>query len=80
MAELYFANEDAAAASHGALYTTRIGLREIDGGTRLSMTFNGEAPSVGAKIVWALTGWMTKGYVKKALATDFTDTTAAVEA
>jgi hypothetical protein len=44
------------------------------------MTFNGEAPSVGAKIVWALTGWMTKGYVKKALATDFTEITAAVEA
>ncbi len=71
---------DTRAESHGAVYTTRMGLEKIDGGTRLSMTFNGEAQTTGAKIMWALTGWMAKGAMRKACNKDLADIKAAVEA
>ncbi len=71
---------DTRAESHGAVYTTRMALEAIEGGTRLSMTFNGEPQTMGSKLVWALTGWMAKGYMRKALKQDLADIKAAAEA
>ncbi len=71
---------DTRAESHGAVYTTRMVVEKIDGGTRLSMTFNGEPQTRGAKIMWALTGWMAKGAMRKTCAKDLDDIKAAAEA
>ncbi len=70
---------DTRAESHGAVYTTQLGLEEVEGRTRLTMTFNGEPQTTGAKLMWALTGWMAKGSMRKALKQDLADIKAAVE-
>ncbi len=68
------------AESHGSVYQTRIALHAHDGGTRLSMAFEGQPMTLGAKITWALTGFVVKRMMRKALNQDLADIKAAVEA
>ncbi len=67
------------AESHGAIYVTRLSVDTIGDATRLAMTFRGEPVTTGAKIMWALTGFMVKGSMRKALNKDLADIRAAVE-
>lgn len=67
------------AESHGSVYKTRISLQERNGRTGLVMTFEGEPQSVGAKIMWGLTGFLFKGATRKALAKDLADIKATLE-
>jgi uncharacterized membrane protein len=67
------------AESHGSVYKTRIDLHDRHGRTCLAMTFEGEPQSVGAKIMWGLTGFLFKGATRKALAKDLEDIRDALE-
>jgi carbon monoxide dehydrogenase subunit G len=70
---------DTRAESHGSVYRTRVQVAPNDGGTLLSMTFEGEPASRGARIVWALTGFLFRGATRKALQKDLADIRAAAE-
>ncbi len=70
---------DTRAESHGAVYTTRVAVEATADGSRLTMTFEGQPVKFGAKVMWALTGWMMKGPMKKAITQDLADIKAAVE-
>jgi hypothetical protein len=67
------------AESHGCVYVSRIELEPHDDGTRLSMGFEGTPVTTGAKILWALTGWMAKRAMIKALDADLADIKSAAE-
>jgi hypothetical protein len=67
------------AENHGSIYKTRIALLGRNGRTGLAMTFEGAPQSVGAKILWGLTGFFFKGATRKALAKDLADIKAALE-
>lgn len=67
------------AESHGSVYKTRVALEDRRGKTGLVMTFEGEPQSLGAKIMWGLTGFLFKGATRKALAKDLADIKAALE-
>lgn len=67
------------AESHGSIYRSRIALEEHGGGTRLTMEFAGEPVSLGARIMWRLTGFMFKGSMRKALQQDLRDIKESVE-
>lgn len=67
------------AESHGSVYKTRIALHDRNGRTGLAMTFEGEPRSVGATIMWGLTGFLFRGATRKALAKDLADIKAALE-
>lgn len=68
------------AESHGSVYTSRLELEAIDGGTRLTMDFRGTPVTLGAKVMWALTGWMAKGALRKTIDKDLSDIKEAAEA
>lgn len=68
------------AESHGAIYVSRLSIEPTDDGCTLTMSFDGQAVTFGAKVMWALTGWMAKGAMRKALSADLEDIKAAVEA
>lgn len=70
---------DTRAESHGSVYKTRVALENRNGKTGLVMTFEGEPQTLGAKIMWALTGFLFKGATRKALAKDLADIKAALE-
>jgi carbon monoxide dehydrogenase subunit G len=70
---------DVRAESHGAIYRTRLAVEPLEGGTRLSMSFHGQPVTFGAKLMWALMGFMMKGSMRKALQKDLEDIKAAVE-
>jgi uncharacterized protein YndB with AHSA1/START domain len=67
------------AASHGCSYRSTYHLAEKDGGTELSLTFEGRGVSFMGKLMSALMGWMMKGACRKAMSKDFADLKAAVE-
>ena len=67
------------AESHGALYISRLEIEEAGEETKLTMGFEGEAQSLGAKIISFLTGFMFKGATEKALKQDLIDIKAFVE-
>lgn len=71
---------DTRAVSHGSVYLTHLAIEETESGCTLTMTFNGEPQTFGAKFVWALTGWMAKRFMQKTIAQDLADIKAAVEA
>lgn len=73
------AHYDTRAESHGSVYKTRVALSERNGKTSLTMTFEGEPQSLGARIMWGLTGFLFKGATRKALAKDLADIKAALE-
>ena len=67
------------AESHGAVYITSLNLSEQDDNTLLTMTFGGEAQTLGAKLMSATMGRLFKNATKKALIQDLNDIKAAVE-
>lgn len=67
------------AESHGAIYKSRMEIAKDGAGSTLTMSFDGEAVTFGAKVMWALTGWMAKKPMQKAIAADLADIKAAAE-
>ncbi len=67
------------AESHGSIYSTRLSIEAMYGGSRLTMSFKGIPQTRGAKIMWFLTGWMAKGAMRKALQADLEDIRKAAE-
>ena len=67
------------AENHGAVYISRLEINEVGQETKLTMGFEGEAQSFGAKIMSFLTGFMFKGATEKALKQDLIDIKAFVE-
>ena len=67
------------AESHGSIYTSRIELETTSTGTRLTMGFCGQPVTFGAKVLWALTGWMAKKALRKTIDQDLADIKGAVE-
>lgn len=67
------------AESHGSIYKTHFELKESGNQTHLSMSFNGEAQTVGAKIMSAMMGAFLKGSMRKTLEKDLLDIKTAIE-
>ena len=67
------------AESHGAVYQSRMELEPTENGTHLTMLFNCQPVTLGAKIMWALTGWMAKKSLFKVIDQDLKDVKNAVE-
>lgn len=67
------------AESHGSIYTSRMELAETSSGTQLTMGFNSQPLTFGAKVLWALTGWMAKRSLCKVIDQDLQDIKGAVE-
>lgn len=67
------------AESHGAIYKSKMAVVPDGDGSKLTMSFDGEAVTTGAKIMWALTGWMAKKPLMKSIMADLTDIKAACE-
>ena len=67
------------AENRGAVYVSRLALKEAGENTILTMGFEGEAQSFGAKLMSFLTGFMFKGATQKAIQQDLIDIKAAVE-
>ena len=68
------------AESHGSIYLTTMSLEQTGDGVDLAMEFEGQTQSIGAKIMWGLTGWMFKRSTVKALEKDLADIKAHCEA
>ncbi len=67
------------AESHGAIYISRMQLEPTQTGTCLTMTFNAQPQTFGAKLMWLLTGWMAKKSLSKVIVQDLVDIKTAVE-
>ena len=67
------------AESHGAVYITELRITERESSSILTMTFTAEIVKLGAKIMWAMMGFMMRGSTKKALQQDLNDIKAAAE-
>jgi hypothetical protein len=67
------------AESHGAIYTSRMELEPTQTGTRLTMKFNSQPETFGAKVMWLLTGWMAKKSLCKVIDQDLADIKTAAE-
>jgi hypothetical protein len=67
------------AESHGSIYASRMELEPPKAGTRLTMKFNCQPETFGAKTLWLLTGWMAKKSLCKVISQDLADIKAAVE-
>lgn len=68
------------AQSHGSIYKGKVQVSEENGATTLSMIFDAEPQTFGAKLLSAMMGFMFKGATEKALLKDLEDVKAAVEA
>jgi hypothetical protein len=67
------------AESHGAIYISRMELAPTQTGTCLTMKFNAQPQTFGAKLMWLLTGWMAKKSLSKVIVQDLVDIKAAAE-
>jgi hypothetical protein len=67
------------AESHGSIYTSRMELEATPTGTLLTMGFSCQPVTFGAKVLWALTGWMAKKSLSKVIDQDLEDVKGAVE-
>lgn len=67
------------AESHGAIYISRLSIKQQDNGTLLTMGFSGESQTFGAKFMSAMLGWMFKRASVKALKKDLQDIKTAAE-
>lgn len=67
------------AESHGAIYKTEMKVLESGDESVLSMTFHGTPQTLGARLMWALMGFMFKNSTKKALQQDLNDIKRAAE-
>ena len=68
------------AQSHGSVYRSRMYVSDDGDGTRLGMDFDCEPQTFGAKLIWAVFGFMFRGATRKALLQDLNDIKAAAEA
>jgi carbon monoxide dehydrogenase subunit G len=68
------------ADSNGVHYESSFVIEEAATGSRLTMTFGGEATSSAARVMGALMSPFLKGSMSKALAKDLDDLAAAAEA
>lgn len=67
------------AESHGAIYQSSFVLKPAPGGTELTMRFQGQPVSFGAKLLMVLMGWMVVGATRKAMQKDLADIKASLE-
>ncbi len=67
------------AESHGAIYISKLSIKEENGASHLTMSFDGQAQTTGAKIMSALMGWMFKKGTIKAVEQDLADIKAKAE-
>lgn len=67
------------AESHGCVYLSRMELKATEKGTQLTMSFKCEAQTLGARVLWLLTGWMAKKSLCKVIEQDLPDIKSAVE-
>ncbi|HIA92043.1 TPA: SRPBCC family protein [Candidatus Saccharibacteria bacterium] len=67
------------AESHGSIYQSGLSVSKHGDETQLTQFFEGEAVSLGAKVMNALTGWMLKGSLKKTIQKDLEDIKLAAE-
>jgi uncharacterized membrane protein len=67
------------AESHGSIYISSLELEPTTTGTRLTMEFNCQPETFGAKLMWLLTGWMAKKAIRKVIDQDLADIKKAVE-
>lgn len=67
------------AENNGAIYISEFTLEEAGDQVLLTMGFDGEAQSFGAKVMSFLTGFMFKGATQKAIQQDLVDIKKAVE-
>lgn len=67
------------AESHGCHYTSVISLEPEGDGTRVSISFEGQPLTFGAKVMSGLMGWMMKGACRKAFEADFNDLKKSLE-
>lgn len=67
------------AESHGAVYRSRMELASTAAGTRLSMQFDCQPVTPGARMMWVLTGWMAKRSLSRVIGQDLSDIKNAVE-
>ncbi|MGB1696846.1 MAG: SRPBCC family protein [Thermoplasmatota archaeon] len=67
------------AESHGAIYKSTMAVEPDGSGSKLTMSFDGQAVTFGAKVMWALTGWMAKKPLMKSIMDDLEDIKAACE-
>jgi len=70
---------EARAESHGTVYVSRMELEPTQTGSRLTMKFNCQPETFGAKVMWLLTGWMAKKSLCKVIDQDLVDIKTAVE-
>ena len=67
------------AESHGAIYISKMAVEEQNGVSTLTMSFDGQSQTIGAKIMSALMGWMFKKGTIKAIEQDLADIKAKAE-
>ncbi len=67
------------AENHGAIYISRLEISEENGQNFLSMSFDGQAQSFGARIMSAIFGFLMKGATKKMIQQDLEDIKKVVE-
>lgn len=67
------------AESHGSVYLSTLSLVELNGTTRLTMSFEGQPRSLAAKALSLLLGPMIKGATRKALLRDLEDIKRHIE-
>ena len=67
------------AENNGAVYISELRVEGSGDKTLLSMEFEGEAQSFGAKLISFLTGFLFKGATEKAIKQDLEDIKVAVE-
>lgn len=68
------------AESHGSVYTSRLDVEPINGGTRLSMGFHCQPVSLSARVIWLLTSWMANRSLSKVIKQDLQDIKHHLEA
>ena len=67
------------AESHGAVYVSRLVLSDQEGSTLLTMEFDSQAQTLGAKLMSAIMGPFFSKATREALVQDLADIKAAVE-
>ncbi len=67
------------AESHGSVYISTIAIAEQNGQSVLSMGFDGQPQTFGARVMGAIFGFMFKNATRKAIHKDLEDIKAVVE-
>ena len=67
------------AESHGAIYISGLRIEAADGANKLIMEFDGEAQTLGGRIMSFLMGWLLKGFMVKAIQQDLNDIKSHLE-